>query len=203
MTIFGTSAKYIDAVQEDRLAAARHHDLAGVRTMLSTGSPLAPESFDFVYDAIKPDLHLASISGGTDIVACFVPAIRSSRSGAARSRGPALGMAVDVFDDDGKPLAARQGRTRLHAAFPVDAGRLLERSRRGEIPRRLFRALPQYLVPWRFRRMDRAWRHDHPRPLRRHAQSRRRAHRHGGNLRPGRADAGGARGAGHRPGLGQ
>jgi acetoacetyl-CoA synthetase len=66
-THFGTSAKYIDALKKAELAPATTHDLSTVRAMLSTGSPLAPESFDYVYQAIKPDLHLASISGGTDI----------------------------------------------------------------------------------------------------------------------------------------
>ena len=116
-------------------------------------------------------------------------------------QGPGLGMAVDVFDERRPPARRRQGRARLHAAVPVDAGRLLERSRRREIPRRLFRALSGRLVPRRLRRMDGAWRHRHPRPLGRHAQSRRRAHRHRRDLPPGRADPRGRRGARHRPGL--
>ena len=71
MTLFGTSAKFIDAVQKAALSPRRTHRLTTVRTIASTGSPLAPESFDFVYEQIKPDVHLASISGGTDIVGCF------------------------------------------------------------------------------------------------------------------------------------
>ena len=69
MTLFGTSAKFIDAVAQGRPRARRStHRLDTVRTITSTGSPLAPESFDFVYERIKRDVHLASISGGTDIV---------------------------------------------------------------------------------------------------------------------------------------
>ena len=71
-THFGTSAKYIDALKKAGVAPVGTHDLASLRTLLSTGSPLAPESFDYVYEAIKKDLHLASISGGTDICGCFV-----------------------------------------------------------------------------------------------------------------------------------
>ena len=160
-----------------------------------------PESFDFVYDAIKRDVHLASISGGTDIVSCFVLGVPTAPVWRGEIQGPGLGMAIDVFDDDGKPLAAGKGELVCTRAVPVDAGRLLERSGRRQIPRRLFRALPRHLVPRRLRRMDRARRHDHPRPLRRHAQSRRRAHRHRRDLPPGRADPRGRRGARHRPGL--
>ena len=69
---FGTSAKYIDAVKKAGLAPARTHDLSKLEAILSTGSPLVPESFDFVYESIKRDLCLSSISGGTDIISCFV-----------------------------------------------------------------------------------------------------------------------------------
>ncbi len=87
MTLFGTSAKFIDAVAKAGLRPRETHRLATVRTMTSTGSPLAPESFDFVYEHIKRDIHLASISGGTDIVSCFVGGNPDRRrSGAARSR---------------------------------------------------------------------------------------------------------------------
>ena len=86
--------------------------------MLSTGSPLLPEGFDFVYRAIKPDLHLASISGGTDIVSCFAlgcPTLPVYR-GEIQCRG--LGMAVDIFDDDGKPVRGERGELVCTAPFP-------------------------------------------------------------------------------------
>src|SRR5437763_1061717 len=95
MTIFGTSAKYIDAVKKSGLRPVETHGLSPLRTMLSTGSPLAPESFDFVYQAIKPDLHLASISGGTDICGCFVGGNPLSPVWRGEIQGPMLGMAVD------------------------------------------------------------------------------------------------------------
>lgn len=118
MTLFGTSAKYIDSVHKAGLRPRETHDLASVRTMTSTGSPLAPESFDFVYQAIKPDLHLASISGGTDIVGCFVLGnpLGAVRRGEIQAR--ALGMAVDVFDADGEPVREQKGELVCTAPFP-------------------------------------------------------------------------------------
>ncbi len=71
-TMFGTSAKYLDAVRKAGVAPIETHPLPDVRTITSTGSPLVAESFDFVYTRIKADVHLASMSGGTDIVGCFV-----------------------------------------------------------------------------------------------------------------------------------
>ena len=118
MTLFGTSAKYLDAVAKAGLEPAATHGLESVRTITSTGSPLAPESFDFVYRSIKEDVHLASISGGTDIVGCFVlgdptgPVWR----GEIQTRG--LGMAVDVFDDAGRPLRGEKGELVCTAPFP-------------------------------------------------------------------------------------
>ena len=82
----------------------------------STGSPLAPESFDFVYDAIKHDLHLASISGGTDIVSCFVLGVPTEPVWRGEIQAPGLGMAVDVFDEAGKSLRVGKGRAGLHHA---------------------------------------------------------------------------------------
>ena len=118
MNVFGTSAKFIDAVAKLELKPARTHDLSALRAILSTGSPLAPESFDYVYRHVKPDVQLASISGGTDIISCFAlgdptgPVWR----GELQSRG--LGMAVDVFDDAGRPVAGRKGELVCTAPFP-------------------------------------------------------------------------------------
>jgi len=109
MTHFGTSAKYIDALRKVALVPVKDYALDPLRTMLSTGSPLAPESFDYVYEAIKHDVCLSSISGGTDIVSCFVlgsPTLPVWR-GEIQCRG--LGMAVAAFDDDGKPLPEGSG----------------------------------------------------------------------------------------------
>jgi acetoacetyl-CoA synthetase len=106
MTLFGTSAKYIDAVKKAGLTPRKTHDLSALRLIASTGSPLAPESFDFVYEAIKPDVHLASISGGTDIVSCFVLGNPLLPVWRGEIQGPGLGMAVDVWDDEGRPCGA-------------------------------------------------------------------------------------------------
>jgi acetoacetyl-CoA synthetase len=104
MTLFGTSAKYIQTLEKGGAEPAKTHKLTALRTMTSTGSPLLPENFDYVYRAIKADLHLASISGGTDIVSCFVLGDPEApvRQGEIQSRG--LGLAVAAFGDDGRPL---------------------------------------------------------------------------------------------------
>ncbi len=117
-TFFGTSAKFIDAVKKAGYRPAGHHDLSQVRTIASTGSPLAPESFDFVYDAVKPDVHLASISGGTDIVSCFVLGVPTEPVWRGEIQGPGLGMAVDVYGEDGSPLAAGKGELVCTRPFP-------------------------------------------------------------------------------------
>ena len=81
----------------------------------STGSPLAPESFEYVYRDIKADVHLASISGGTDIVSCFVLGDPTSPVWKGEIQAPGLGMAMDVYSADGTAACARQGRAGLHA----------------------------------------------------------------------------------------
>jgi acetoacetyl-CoA synthetase len=118
MTLFGTSAKYIDALAKAELKPRETHNLSTVRAMTSTGSPLAPESFDYVYSDIKPDIHLASISGGTDILGCFVLAcpVLPVKRGIIQTR--ALGLAVDVFDDDGKSIRNEKGELVCTAPFP-------------------------------------------------------------------------------------
>ena len=103
MTLFGTSAKYIDALHKANLEPRRTHKLSTVRLMTSTGSPLAPESFDYVYEKIKPDLCLSSISGGTDIVSCFVLGNPIGPVWRGEIQTAGLGLAVDVYDDAGKP----------------------------------------------------------------------------------------------------
>jgi acetoacetyl-CoA synthetase len=122
MSLFGTSAKYIDGCAKVGLAPMRTHDLSALRVMTSTGSPLAPESFDYVYQAIKNDLHLASISGGTDIISCFVLGDPTSPVWKGEIQAPALGMAVEVFSEDGKPMAEGKGElvcTKPFVSMPV------------------------------------------------------------------------------------
>ena len=118
ISVFGTSAKFIDAVRKRGLSPIRNHRLASMNTILSTGSPLVPESFDFVYEHIKRDVQLSSISGGTDIVSCFAlgnPALPVWR-GELQCRG--LGMAVEVFDEAGRPLRGAKGELVCTRAFP-------------------------------------------------------------------------------------
>jgi acetoacetyl-CoA synthetase len=116
--VFGTSAKYIDACAKLGLEPAKTHDLSALRSVLSTGSPLAPEGFDYVYARVKADVQLASISGGTDIIACFALGnpIGPVWRGELQCRG--LGMAVDVYDVDGRPVRGQKGELVCTAPFP-------------------------------------------------------------------------------------
>ena len=118
MTILGTSAKWIDSVHKAGVEPARTHDLSALRTILSTGSPLAPESFDFVYQHVKADVMLASISGGTDICGCFALGnpLGPVRRGELATRG--LGLDVEVFDDAGRPVRGTQGELVCRQSFP-------------------------------------------------------------------------------------
>ncbi len=116
--IFGTSAKYIDAVRKGGLTPKTTHDLSSLRLMTSTGSPLSPEGFSFVYEGIRDDIQLASISGGTDIVSCFVLGNPLKPVWRGEIQGPGLGLAVDVWDDDGKSVRGEKGELVCTKAFP-------------------------------------------------------------------------------------
>ncbi|WP_129138377.1 acetoacetate--CoA ligase [Modicisalibacter coralii] len=118
ISVFGTSAKYLAACEKQGLAPGREHDLSALRAILSTGSALTHESFDYVYGEIKTDLLLASISGGTDIVACFALGcpIRPVYRGQLQCRG--LGMAVEVVDDAGQPVRSEKGELVCTRPFP-------------------------------------------------------------------------------------
>jgi len=118
ITIFGTSAKYIDACTKLALEPIETHDLTSVKSFLSTGSPLVPEGFDYIYQHVKRDVQLASISGGTDIISCFAlgNAIGPVWRGELQCRG--LAMAVEVYDDDGRPVRRQKGELVCTAPFP-------------------------------------------------------------------------------------
>jgi acetoacetyl-CoA synthetase len=118
LTIFGTSAKYLASLEKSAYAPARTHDLFALRTILSTGSPLLPEGFDFVYRDVKADVQLSSISGGTDIVSCFALGCptRPVYRGEIQCRG--LGMRVEVFDAAGRPVVGERGELVCTAPFP-------------------------------------------------------------------------------------
>jgi acetoacetyl-CoA synthetase len=118
ITIFGTSAKYISALEKAGIRPRDEFALPDLRAVLSTGSPLAPESFDFVYAAIGDDLLLSSISGGTDIISCFAAGnpILPVRRGELQCRG--LGMAVEVWNESGEPVIGEQGELVCTRPFP-------------------------------------------------------------------------------------
>lgn len=109
LTLFGTSAKYLDACAKAGVETTTNHDLSRLRTICSTGSPLSAEGFGYVYRSIKADVHLASISGGTDLCGCFVLGDPTRPVYAGQIQGSALGMDSDVWDSDGRSLADRPG----------------------------------------------------------------------------------------------
>jgi acetoacetyl-CoA synthetase len=119
MTYLGTSAKFIDSVRKAGLEPKRSHDLSSIRTISSTGSPLSPEGFRFVYEGIADDVHLASISGGTDIVSCFVLGVPTLPVWPGEIQAPGLGMAVDVWDEDGRHVVGEKGELVCVKAFPA------------------------------------------------------------------------------------
>jgi len=118
ITFFGTSAKYIDALANQKVEPRKTHDLRTIRTIGSTGSPLAPESFDYVYRSVKDDVCLSSISGGTDIVGCFVGGNPNGPVWRGEIQGPMLGMGVDVFSESGESLRSEKGELVCTKPFP-------------------------------------------------------------------------------------
>jgi acetoacetyl-CoA synthetase len=118
ITVFGTSAKFIDSAAKAGLKPRLSHRLTAMKSMLSTGSPLAPEGFDYVYREVKRDLHLASISGGTDLISCFVLGNPTAPVWRGEIQGPGLGMKVEVFDDTGRPVRSQKGELVCTAPFP-------------------------------------------------------------------------------------
>jgi acetoacetyl-CoA synthetase len=120
MTHLGTSAKFIDAAAKLGLEPMKTHKLTSVRALLSTGSPLAPEGFDYVYGHVKRDLQLASVSGGTDLVACFAGGAPIVPVWRGELQCRMLGMKVEVFDDDGRALPpGEKGELVCTAPFPT------------------------------------------------------------------------------------
>jgi acetoacetyl-CoA synthetase len=118
ITVFGTSAKYLAILEKSGAEPGKSHELSKLKTILSTGSPLADHSFDYVYKKIKADVHLASISGGSDIISCFVlgnPILPVYRG---EIQTPGLGMAVDVLDDRGRPVRLIPGELVCTRPFP-------------------------------------------------------------------------------------
>ena len=116
---FGTSAKFIDSVTKAGLRPAETHPLPDLETIASTGSPLVPESFDFVYEHIEQDVALASISGGTDLLACFVGPNPQGPVYRGEIQGPALGMAVEIWNDAGERVIEERGELVCTQPFPT------------------------------------------------------------------------------------
>ena len=118
LKLFGTSAKYLSALHKTGYRPGEHVSLEHLASVLSTGSPLAPSSFDFVYDHVKRDLQLSSVAGGTDLIACFAvgnPMLPVYR-GELQCRG--LGMKVEIFDEQGRSVRGRKGELVCTAPFP-------------------------------------------------------------------------------------
>jgi acetoacetyl-CoA synthetase len=119
VTALGLSAKYADSLRKAELQLKKRHDLSKLRMIMSTGSVLAPESFDYLYQATKPNLHLVSFSGGTDICGCFLIGVPTEPVHRGELQGPALGMAVNVYRGDGTPApVGEKGELVCERPFP-------------------------------------------------------------------------------------
>ncbi len=118
VTLFGTSAKFIDALRKEEIHPKDLFDLSSLRMITSTGSPLSPESFDFVYEHVSPDVCLASISGGTDIISCFALGNPMGPVWRGELQAPGLGMDVQVFDEEGQSIEEQKGELVCRNAFP-------------------------------------------------------------------------------------
>ncbi|HET6573700.1 MAG TPA: acetoacetate--CoA ligase, partial [Fimbriiglobus sp.] len=118
LTHFGASAKYFAHLEKQGAKPREHHDLTQLRVVLSTGSPLLPESYDYIYRDVKADVCLSSISGGTDLISCFALGCPTEpvRRGELQVKG--LGMDVHVFNDDGKPIIGEPGELVCTSPFP-------------------------------------------------------------------------------------
>jgi acetoacetyl-CoA synthetase len=119
LTLFGTSARFVDALHKAGARPRDTHALTSLRTITSTGSPLSIDGFRYVYEAIKPDVHLASISGGTDLCGCLVAGVPTQPVYAGEIQGPGLGMGIAVYDDAGRALGpGEQGELVCTTPFP-------------------------------------------------------------------------------------
>ena len=116
--IFGTSAKFIDACNKGGIHPMKTHDLSSVQSILSTGSPLLPESFDYVYEKVKSDIPLSSMSGGTDLLGSFAGGNPTRPVWRGEITSLLMGMATDVFDDEGNALRGDKGELVCHRSFP-------------------------------------------------------------------------------------
>jgi acetoacetyl-CoA synthetase len=114
----GVGAKFIDAIAKQGVRPIDTHDLSSIRAILSTGSPLAPEGFDYIYENVKSDVRLSSVAGGTDLIGCLVGANPNGPVWRGEIQGPCLGMAIDVFDDQGRSVTGVKGELVCTRPFP-------------------------------------------------------------------------------------
>ena len=118
ISVFGVGARYLANIQKTGLEPRKSHELKSLRTILSTGSPLSHESFRYVYNSFKPEVQLASIAGGTDLISCFVLGNPWSPIYEGEISGAGLGMDVDVVDDQGKSIVGEKGELICRSSFP-------------------------------------------------------------------------------------
>ncbi|MAR78955.1 MAG: acetoacetate--CoA ligase [Rhodospirillaceae bacterium] len=116
--IFGTSAKFIDACSKDGIEPIKKYNLKSLKTILSTGSPLAPDSFDFIYSNVKQNVRLSSISGGTDIISCFASGLPVKSVWRGEIQSVAIGMKVRVFNEEGEEVEGEKGELVCLESFP-------------------------------------------------------------------------------------
>jgi acetoacetyl-CoA synthetase len=126
VTFFGTSARFLHTLQAQDATPSAHADLGRLRTLASTGSPLSPAGFRFVYDRVKRDVHLASISGGTDIVSCFMLGVPTLPVFAGQIQRPGLGVDLAVYDDAGREVWGQPGEMVCRRPLPSMPLRFLD-----------------------------------------------------------------------------
>ena len=204
MTTFGTSASYIGACMKAGVEPAAGRDLSALKAVGSTGSPLSPEGFRWVYEHVGSDTWLFSTSGGTDLCTAFVGGTPLEPVYEGELQARALGAAIESWDPDGQAARRRGRRARAGRADAVDADLLLGRRGRLALPRGVLRHVPGCVAPRGLDRDHRARDGDHQRALGRDDQPRRHPHGHGRDLPRGagrRRDRG--RAGRRRPGRGR
>ena len=118
ITVFGVSAKFLSNAQKEMISAVESHQLNSLRCLISTGSPLTDEGFEYVYEKIKQELHLVSMTGGTDLISCFILGNPNLPVYSGELQSPGLGMGVDIWDDNGNPIKEDKGELVCTVPFP-------------------------------------------------------------------------------------
>ena len=118
ITVFGVSAKFLSNAQKEMVSPVESHQLNSLRCLISTGSPLTEEGFEYVYQKIKQEVHLVSMTGGTDLISCFILGNPNLPVYSGELQSPGLGMAVDIWDDNGNPIKEDKGELVCTVPFP-------------------------------------------------------------------------------------